>query len=264
MVHPHLLRDDLNDILAAALGDHPETVIETHLLRRRLCHAYVLGDPRHFRAAIVQGVQLIEEPAGYGDDVDALFELLHDVEAWTCVCVAGHLASKLGRLIEDRYSTNVRYLDDIYHIATECVRPVPHPGVRALTAADLPLLLQAPRELRGSGYADTATMLSTGVAAGVIVSGALVSLAQVTALSERYADVGVFTDPNHRGRGYASASAALVCQLALAIKRIPVWSCGENNEPSLRIARHLGFREVSRRRYVILEDTRAKPGSAGH
>jgi len=33
---------------------------------------------------------------------------------------------------------------------------------------------------------------------------------------------------------------------------VPVWSTGEDNVASLRVARKLGFEEVGRRTYVIL------------
>jgi predicted GNAT family acetyltransferase len=65
--------------------------------------------------------------------------------------------------------------------------------------------------------------------------------------------VGVYTEEAFRGRGFATAAASLVIQRVQEMGRIPVWSAGEHNIPSLAIAQKLGFVEVSRRRYVILD-----------
>lgn len=47
--------------------------------------------------------------------------------------------------------------------------------------------------------------------------------------------------------------AAIVCRWVQDSGRVPVWSCGEDNLASLRVAQKLGFREVSRRVYLIPE-----------
>ncbi len=59
------------------------------------------------------------------------------------------------------------------------------------------------------------------------------------------------THETFRGQGYATAAAALVIEEVRKRGRTPVWSCGAHNEPSLAIARKLGFRETSRRLYLI-------------
>ena len=56
--------------LAETLEDNPRNVISLHLLRRGLCRAYVLGNPTEYRAAIIQDMNLPEEPVAYGDDPD--------------------------------------------------------------------------------------------------------------------------------------------------------------------------------------------------
>ena len=71
--------------LAEALGDTPQTVIAVHRLRRGLGRAWVDGDPARFRAAIVQGDDLPDEPDAFGADPEAIWELLQHVEGWTCV-----------------------------------------------------------------------------------------------------------------------------------------------------------------------------------
>ena len=85
--------------LADALGDTPETVISVHLLRRGLCRAYVAGDPSCFRAAIVQSDFSPDEPAAFGSDAQALWDVLRRVPAWGCVSVSRECAPGLGEII---------------------------------------------------------------------------------------------------------------------------------------------------------------------
>ena len=51
--------------------------------------------------------------------------------------------------------------------------------------------------------------------------------------------------------GFATAAASIVTRRMQETHRIPVWSSGEDNMASLRVARKLGFQEVSRLIYVI-------------
>src|SRR3712207_2523636 len=103
-------------VLAAALGDTPETVIAVHLLNRGLCDAFVAGDPPRFDGAIIQAHDLPTEPTAFGDDAATLWELLEGMRGWTCVNVPTALAPALGAIIEERLGTTVRYVDDVYHV----------------------------------------------------------------------------------------------------------------------------------------------------
>jgi predicted GNAT family acetyltransferase len=89
--------------------------------------------------------------------------------------------------------------------------------------------------------------------AGVVKNGLLVSVAYTFAQTELHADVGVVTRDDWRGQGLATMCAALMCQAVQDRGRTPVWSTGGTNLPSLQVARKLGFREVSRRVYLIPE-----------
>ena len=81
--------------LANALGEGPDRVISIARLQRRQCRAYVLGDPEHFEAAIVQEDLASEEPAGYGRSAAALWKLLQTVPDWSCINVATEIAPEL-------------------------------------------------------------------------------------------------------------------------------------------------------------------------
>jgi len=123
--------------------------------------------------------------------------------------------------------------------------------VRELSVADLDLLEAAPPELRGAGFGSTHDLLREGVVACAVVGGAVVSIGHTSARTSRYADIGVFTAEQWRGRGLATAAAALVATRVQETGQIPVWSTGEDNWASLRVAEKLGFRTTLQRTYVI-------------
>ena len=247
-----LLEPERHAVLAGALGDSPETVQSIHMLGRGLCRAYVAGDPARFEGAIVQPAAWPEEPAGFGPDPNVLWALLRLVQGWACILVDTEVAPVLGRIIEREMGRRVRYLDDVTHLLTEPVRLERDEAVRRLTLADLALLESAPLELRAGLWRDTRQLLVEGVVASAVVAERVVATALVAACSERYADIGVFTREGYRGRGYATAAASLVAQAVQEGGRTPLWGAGAHNQASLRVAQKLGFREVSRRRYVIL------------
>jgi GNAT superfamily N-acetyltransferase len=235
-------------------------VISVHLLRQGTCRAYVAGDPSRFDGAIVQGLlrpgEPDPEPAGFGSDPQVLWGLLQAVQGWDCVLVDSEVAPVLGETIQRKMAFPVRYLDDVCFTLTQPVRRFRDPVVRLLTLDDLALLEAAPHELRASCWDSTHSLLSQGIIACAIVSGRIVATALVAARTARHAEVGVYTHPDYRLRGYATAAASLVTRRAQEAGQIPVWSAGDHNLPSLRIARKLGFVEVSRKMYVILDRCR--------
>jgi len=243
-------------VLADALGDTPETVISVHLLRRGLCRAYVAGNPSRFDGAIIQDNFCPAEPMGFGSDPEVLWELLQAVRGWECVNVAPECAAALGGIIEKNVGIPVRYYGDIYHVLSKPVVNFSNEAVRQLTLADIKLLESAPAEVRGGGFGSTRGLLSDGIVACAVVSGHIVSIAHTHARSDHHADIGAFTLEVWRGRGFATAAAAIVARRVKEAGQTPVWSTGEDNLASLRVAQKLGFTEVSQRTYVILDKSR--------
>jgi len=235
-------------------------VIPVHLLQQGTCRAYVSGDPFRFDGAIVQGLlrpgEPDPEPAGFGSDPQILWGLLQAVQGWDCVLVDSEVAPILSETIQRAMGLPVRYLDDVCFTLSQPVKHFRDPAVRLLKLDDLALLESAPQELRASCWDSTRSLLSQGIVACAIVSGRIVATALVAARTERHAEVGVYTHPDYRRRGYATAAASLVARRAQEAGQIPVWSAGDHNLPSLRIAHKLGFVEVSRKTYVILDRVR--------
>ena len=250
---PALLDSTERLALATALGDTPETVITVHLLRRGLCRALVLGPLAQPRAAIVPATADATEPAAFGDDPQAIWTLLQALSGWRCVNVPLAVGPPLAELIAAATGRRPRRNEDVYHALARPAAAYPHPAVRRLTPEDAPLLEAATPTLGTPGWnwGGATTMLREGPAAGAVVGNRLVSVAYTAAVSDRHADIGVATLPQERGKGLATAAAALVGAASRASGRTPVWSTGEDNRASLKIARNLGFAEVGRRVYVI-------------
>ena len=247
----YLLDPEGHRALADALGDTPETTIPVHLLRRGLCQAYVAGDPSRFRAAIIQDGALPGEPYAFGEDPRAVWELLELVAGWWCVSVPPALAALLDEIMGAETGKDVRHYGDVYHVL---LKPAPHVEssvVRVLGAADLGLLESAPAEVRGAGFGSLRALLTDGVVACAVVDGGIVAIAQTYARTPRHADIGVATLEQWRNRGFATAAASVVARHVQEAGQTPVWSAGEDNHASLRVAAKLGFAEVSRRVYLI-------------
>lgn len=241
-------------VLLESLSETPETVIWLHVLRRSNCKAYVGNDSTGHVTAILQPEDLPSEPTGFGLDADILWELLIKVTGWQCVLVNTACAFTLGAIVKDQLQMPVRYLDDIYHMLDKPVLSYSNEAVRQLTLDDLGLVESGHPELRPTGFwGHIETSLTEGIVAGAIVDGRLVATAFVSALGEHYADIGAYTHENFRGRGFATAAASIVARCVQDRGQIPVWGCGEHNIPSLKVAARLGFTEVSRRTYIILE-----------
>jgi len=235
--------------VADALGDTPETVIPVHLLRCGLCQAYGAQQRSDCEAVVIHR----RESIAFGDDLECISGILTSLDDWTCVNVDSSNAVPIGAQLEISLGCCVRYYGDIYLTLTKPPVIYRNDAVRLLSLEDVPLLDAAPPELRGRAFGNVRTMLRDGVVAGAIGSTGLVAIAYTTALTDRHADVGVHTLAPYRNHGFATAAASLVAEGVWTTGRTPVWSAGEDNFASLRVAQKVGFREVSRRTFVITE-----------
>ena len=251
----HMLPRERFTALADALGEGPDRVISVARLQQKQCRAYVLGDPEHFEAVIVEDYLAPEEPAGYGQSAAALWELLRTVPDWTCINVATEVAAELGTMIQVAKGRNIRYYSDVYYSLTEPLSDtLPHTAaagvVRQLTADDHLLLVDSPVELR-EHLGDLRGLITERAVVTALDEGTIVAIAQVYAESEEYADIGVFTLEAWRNRGLATAAAAILIQGIQAAGKIPAWSTGEDNHASMKVAEKLGFTKQGQRTYVI-------------
>ncbi len=242
------------DLVADALGDSPETVIPTHLLRRGLASAYVEGSVSRFNGMIVQSHSLPREPWCFGSDPDAVWGLLRELDEWgrqsISPNVSADLAVPLSALTEQDANLQVRHYGDVYHTLPGRIERFTTPEVRPLDLEDSGLLAEHESNPHRMGFVTFEDLLTNGAAAGAVVDNRLVALAHTNALTARYGDIGVFTDEAWRGRGFATSAASIVAHCIRERGRVPVWSAGEDNAASLRVAAKLGFVEASRRVYL--------------
>ena len=218
---------------------------------RAACSAYVVGEPTRFDAAVVLLQDNMGELQGFGEDPEALWSILGPLEGWRAVAVSASVAPRLGALIRASTGGNVAYYGDVYHTLSRPAAEHTHPDVRFFGMDDRALFYGVPDDLKPGIRGDVELMLREGFVAGAVVDDRIISVAHTNATTARYADIGVFTLEDCRNRGYSTASAAIVAEAIRESGRTPVWSCGEDNLSSLRVAAKLGFNEVSRRTYVI-------------
>jgi len=238
------------DGLAQWLGESAETTQAVHALNHLRCKAFVAESEQGIAAAIVQLDDEPTEPQGYGNDARQLHDLLLLAKGWDCVLVAKSVAHELGRQL-GADGAAVRYYDDVQYELKKPAIEVDDPAVRLLTSKDEQLLSSAPKDVRGAGFGSVGKLLKEGIVAAALVEDEVVAIAHTSARSGRFADIGVHVLPSFRGRGFATASASLVARQLQANGEIPVWSTGEDNFASQRIAEKLGFEETGRRTYVV-------------
>ena len=250
----HVREQWKRDRLADALGDSPETVIPVHFLRRGLADAWVAGTAPRFDGVIVQAHLLPQEPWCFGRDPSAIWGLLRPLNDWARQIISPNMsadmASQLATLIKQDAGVRCRQYGDVYHTLGGRVNEFTVPEVRPLVLEDEGLLAAYRSNPLEMGFATFEDLLTNGAAAGAVVEGSLVALAHTNAMTARYSDIGVATDEPWRGMGFASSAASIVARRIRERGRTPVWSAGEGNAASLRVADKLGFVEVSRRVYL--------------
>lgn len=251
-----LSEDDAAGLVAIArfIGERPETLMSLEQARRGRCRLTLRGELAALEAVAVQPAAFPGDVSLYGDDLAAVWALLQQLEGWRAADVAPAQARPLAEWLGWAQRRPVVFSRELFFTLDDPAPAFPHPAVRLLTAADLPLLEAATAPL-GMGdwrFGSAAALLAEGVVAGAVLDDAVAAVAFTAAQGARYADVGVATRSAAHGRGLATAAAALVCAAVQAGGRIPVWGASADNAASLRVAAKLGFHEVGQRVYLNL------------
>ena len=115
--------------------------------------------------------------------------------------------------------------------------------VRRITADAIPDLeaLSPETSWLVKTWGDTAGLAASGMAWGAWSNGRLVALACTFFLGNSIEEIGVATEPEHRGRGLSVACAGALCQDIRARGRLPSWTTSPDNIASQRVAAKLGF-----------------------
>lgn len=232
-------------ILAAGIGESPETVISHHLLTSRQCDAWYVGDVRQPRAIVIQANGFPAEPIIHGHDASDVARIVPYVPEWETFSTPLPMVADLERVVTAaRNTTSLRTITDVYHVLDTPIAEMPtHEQVRLLTDDDIALTMMIDELQQTSAYKP--------IVAAAVLEGEIVSLAHTFAWSPLYVDIGVTTHEQFRNQGMATAAAAIVATEVQKRGKVPVWSTGADNQPSMQIAQKLGFRETSRRLYLI-------------
>jgi GNAT superfamily N-acetyltransferase len=81
------------------------------------------------------------------------------------------------------------------------------------------------------------------------VQDQVVAAAGVNWHTDRFADMYVYTDPEVRGRGWGKAVGAACVKDILSARLLPLYTVGEDNVPSRRLAESLGFGDRGAREF---------------
>jgi RimJ/RimL family protein N-acetyltransferase len=137
------------------------------------------------------------------------------------------------------------------------IDPPPGAAVRRLQPSDAAQVsgLRAGSSWIAKTWGGPTGLAESGHAWGAFVGGRLVSVACAFFVAERYEDIGVATEPEHRAVGLSVACAGALCEDVERRGRRPSWTTSPDNTASLRVAEKLGF-ELQRhdRLFVIGAD----------
>jgi hypothetical protein len=249
-----LLRPGEKSELADALGDSPETALPVHLLRKGNGQVYMAGELPDFQAVIIEDYSVGPELMAFGSDTYSLWRLLEGIDGWDAVNVPGSIGRELADIIREEIRVPIRLVDDVYQVPAGPIPLFYNDEVRMLTHRDIELLEATPDAIRDCFDDDLEVVLDEELLAGAVLPGAgIVAIGSTYGMQEKYVDIAISTLEAYRCRGYARAAASLVASATHQAGRTPIWSCAPTNLGSLQVARHLGFREVSRRANIVLD-----------
>jgi RimJ/RimL family protein N-acetyltransferase len=239
--------------LADALGDSPETALPVHSLRKGHGQVYLAGELPDFQAVVIEDYDVGSELMAYGTNIQALWQILSEMQEWDAVNVPGAIAHELAALMQQHMQVPVRVVDDIYQVPAGPIAIVPNPDVRLLTFADIDMLADTPEDIRLGFEDDLHCVFEEELVAAAVVDRRIVATGSTYGLCEKFVDVAVSTLEEFRCRGYARAAASLVAAGTQQLGNVPIWSCAPTNTGSLQVASRLGFREVSRRANIFVD-----------
>jgi GNAT superfamily N-acetyltransferase len=133
--------------------------------------------------------------------------------------------------------------DRIIAVLPDGARPRPRHAVRRLGPADVAGLeaLDPSMSWISETWGGPAGLAAAGTAWGAFDDERLVSVAASFFVGTAHEDIGVVTDPGHRGRGLSTACcAALVADIRARGHR-PTWTTSPDNAGSRAVAARLGF-----------------------
>lgn len=244
MDHVRVLEGPKRRAAAALVPDEPQFTIAHHVLRA--------GDGTVWAApgVLVVAWDHLPREVGVFGEAEQVWEALKGIDGWdTALCAARADAEALASTIP----RPTRLYDDINYVFRGPVPDEPSGDVRLLGSGDEHLLAAMPEIMHLAPDDWIEPLLRDGLVVASFADGTVASRAVVVAFTDRYADIGIHTAEAHHGQGHATAASAALVRLVLACGLTPVWATGEDNIASQRLAARLGFEEIARLTYVVLD-----------
>lgn len=124
----------------------------------------------------------------------------------------------------------------------------PQAEVRRIDSHNIKQCLWRDDVLRATG--STSEFLGHGLGYCLVVAEEIVAEAYAVIWNGARAEIATVTHPRHRGRGYATVLCASLIQACEAVDLETYWNCDAGNEPSMRLAARLGYRDPHEYRLV--------------
>ena len=131
----------------------------------------------------------------------------------------------------------------VISVLPDHARPPTTVKVRRLGPTDVGALARLSAEISWitATWGGPARLAAAGVGWAAFAGDRPVSVAAPFFIGEAHEDIGVVTEPEHRGRGLSTACAAAVVADIRRRGRRPTWTTSPDNVGSLRVAARLGF-----------------------
>ncbi len=246
--------------LAERLPVTPQYVIPYAGLHRGRDRVFVEGAPEDPDVVVDEHWGTPGELEVWGRHPEAAWKILSRIPGWFCVNGSAEAIARLRPVLEQELRLPYRELGDLFYILEKPPVGAPEVPARRLTLADLRRVDEYEPPVWGNSYATVEELLGTGIVAGVIEDERLVAVAVESARNRRYADIGVHTRSEWRGRGYSTAAAATVASELQARGLTPIWSTSSTNRASQRVAEKVGFRPGEAGAYLVFDDLRTRGG----
>ncbi len=238
------------DALARWLGDSLETVVPLHALITRRCSVWLDGPPASPRALVLLADYVRREPWAFGADAAAAVGMFLDIPDVDSLNVSLEAADATAAAMTRATARPTKRFEDLYFLPPGRIEPPGDGPTRILAPGDAPLLRVAAPDARAGPDPFVDVLLREGYCAAAIVDGRVVAQAHAYAVTPHHAEIGAKTSEPFRGRGLSTACGAALCARLQQTSRVPVWSTGETNVASQRVAEKIGMKLVRRRVYL--------------
>lgn len=170
------------------------------------------------------------------------FILLNDDER-----TIGYFKNKDNIVIERRYFFEY---DQSYN------KPIALPNICEIKDIDAELISKIHGRITPYfSWSSAEDFLSKGKGYCVVKNDDVAAWAFSAAISDEEIDIGVETNENYRGMGFATIASIAMTNYILAQNKKPVWACHSQNIASAKLAEKIGFKKVSECSIIKNEET---------